>query len=266
MGRTGAWSWRIPRGRRGPRAAAARVAGPGRCPRICGSHRVNSVSRMIARPPWATCAASAAEPRARCAAAMISRITAARLPSSGDRRASRASAVCWASSNLPVLRQVVMRKVSNRSWFRNFAQGRSSSGSATAERLLGLAPGFQRLLLVAHDRAFFRVPGGDPGGRGRRGLDGDVVQGLGQQDAGAAVGAFGAGDVAAVGQGARGHGRVAGLLGGLDGGVVQVPGGAGVAEAGRRTSRPAGCSPPPRRSGGGAVRRPGRRRSRRAGC
>ena len=45
------------------------------------------------------------------------------------------------------------------------------------------------------------------------------------------VGALGAGDVAAVGQGARGHGRVAGLFGGLDGGVVQVPGRGGVTEA-----------------------------------
>jgi hypothetical protein len=69
-----------------------------------GNHIVNSVSRTIARPPWATFAASAAEPRARCVAAMISRITAARLPSSGDWRASSASAACWASSNLPVLR------------------------------------------------------------------------------------------------------------------------------------------------------------------
>ena len=102
-----------------------------------------------------------------------------------------------------------------------------------AERLLGRAPGFQRLRLVAHDRAFFRVAGGDPGGRGRGGLGGNVLQGLGQQDAGAAVGAVGAGDVAAVGQGARGHRRVAGLPGRRDGGVVQVPGRAGVAEAGR---------------------------------
>ena len=46
------------------------------------------------------------------------------------------------------------------------------------------------------------------------------------------MGALAAGGVATVGQGAGGHGGVASFGGCFDGGVVQVPGGARVAEGG----------------------------------
>jgi hypothetical protein len=46
------------------------------------------------------------------------------------------------------------------------------------------------------------------------------------------MGALAAGGVTAVGQGAGGHGGVTGFGGCFDGGVVQVPGSAGVAEGG----------------------------------
>ena len=129
-----------------------------------------------------------------------------------------------------------MRKVSNRSWFRNFAHERSSSGSAMAERFLGLPPGSQRLLLVAHIALSSACGAATQAAVAGEAWAGTLSRAWASRMRARRRAPLAAGYVAAVGQGARGHGRVAVFAGRFDGGVVQVPGGAWSRRERRRTS------------------------------